>query len=119
MHDARLYTIFEEYKEIYERKLEQYLEDHGVTSREFVSACKRSLRGPVEADGGHREFIRILLASMEFEAFTQVRHVCRPWLGRPQTDTSKLHALVQLMKAAAPKFAELGRYDVSGELVGS
>lgn len=46
-----------------------YLTSHGCDELSFTAMCKEALRGPSEDDGGHREFIEILLSAMEYERF--------------------------------------------------
>lgn len=68
-----MYEAYKEYQDVYEAKIMAFLGEHdGVSMGDFARQCKEALRGPAEDDGGHREFIEILLAAMEWERFFEL-----------------------------------------------
>uniref|UniRef100_A0A7S1CBD1 Cilia- and flagella-associated protein 36 n=1 Tax=Bicosoecida sp. CB-2014 TaxID=1486930 RepID=A0A7S1CBD1_9STRA len=89
-HTLEQYACYQEYQSLYEDKIMTYLEAHGVAPAAFQRQCKDALRGPSEKDGGHREFIEVLLSAMEFPRFHRLMVTTAAMLPRARngSDTS-------------------------------
>ena len=46
--------------------LGEFLESRGVSPSEFERLCTDALRGPSEGEGGHKEFVEVLMASVDY-----------------------------------------------------
>jgi hypothetical protein len=63
---------YREYQQLYQERLIKFLDSKGITEADFAALCEAALSGDSEADGGHREFIEILLASFEYPRFMRL-----------------------------------------------
>ena len=61
--------MYKEYQQLYERKLETFIKSQGIDDKQFQEMCEAALVGPSEDEGGHREFIELLLASFDYNKF--------------------------------------------------
>ena len=66
------FHAFEEYQALFEGKLETYCARHNVSKQLFVEWCTIAITGASENEGGHREFLEILLAADSFEVFFEL-----------------------------------------------
>ena len=46
--------------------LGEFLESRGVSPSEFERLCTDALQGPSEGEGGHKEFVEVLMASVDY-----------------------------------------------------
>ena len=93
------FQAFEEYQALFEGKLETYCARQNVSKQLFVEWCTIAVTGASENEGGHREFLEILLAADSFEVFLEL-----------MTNAVKSMELEQLQQQQKNQDHDTGRY---------
>ena len=66
------YAAYQGFRDLYERKILAFLQRKGVDEKQFMDMCDDAQEGAPEAEGGNREFIELLLASLEYDQFVDL-----------------------------------------------
>lgn len=73
-HKLEYYTLYQEFHGLFERQLEGFCDELGMSQPEFMRKCRECQ----SADPKSEHYINILMSSVEYDTFVKLMRIMRP-----------------------------------------